>query len=144
MGSHQRASSVRGFQRLVVLSTVDTNVQSADLPEISFCDAHKKCTAVPCSITGAVCPVACEKGEYLLLFDTSAEESEDDVDEEGYSETPLACVYKLLERRFNRDLLGQSETPQQDGDGRWTGGALQKNQRIYGEEAAIQGARHCR
>ncbi len=114
--SQQKAHSVRGFERIVVLDMA--KVSKVDLPHIKFCSAHNKLAASP-----AVCVMASGRGEYTLLMDTSSDDTDSD-DGEGYSQTPLALVYRIWQKTFERDL--QHETPQEDTEGMWRGGVVQR------------------
>jgi len=118
----QRAESVRGIARLVVMHSC--NVREAAQPEVWYCGQHMKCGATEAIKTGAVCPLVLSEGKYLLLWGAGVEEL-DDADIEGYSTTPLASAYDLLNREFAREMETSDDTPHTD-DAWWKGGVMEK------------------
>ena len=127
-GGIQYTTSVRGFARLVVLGSPNTKINEKNSPEFCWCAEHRKATAKPNAETGAVSLVSCDDGQYLVLCDATAVETQDiNHEDANYTESPLAAIYSLMEAKFNHDLLvNQSEPAQVDADGWWTGGALQR------------------
>ena len=122
----QQGTSMRNMGRLVVLDRMN-GVRVAETPELFFCEHHKRTSADDARMTGACVPVgAGAQGQYTLLWGTSVEETvESDVDDEGYEQTPLACVYSLLDKHFRHELGASDETPEND-DGMWMGGAMHR------------------
>jgi hypothetical protein len=103
----RRCSSIRGFERTVVLKYA--KVQRATAAELE---------------NGFVRPVLTQGGKYTTLF-YGLDEREDEGDGENYSTSPTATVRLLLQQLFDSRLQGSSETPQSDFEW-WTGGAMQK------------------
>ena len=103
----QAATSIRGFERLVVL---DRGIaREVSLPSIRFCEKHSRIDALPAKATGTCVPLVTENGHYMLLWGADAGDSDSDDD---VSETPRASVYALLEKHFSLGLDGTDETPQ--------------------------------
>ena len=103
----RRCSSIRGFERTVVLKYA--KVQRVTAAEIE---------------NGFVRPVLTQGGKYTTLF-YGLDEREEDGDGENYSTSPIATVRLLLQQLFDSRLQGSSETPQSEFEW-WTGGAMQK------------------
>ncbi|MBJ77123.1 MAG: hypothetical protein CMJ98_08925, partial [Planctomycetes bacterium] len=122
----QQGTSMRNLQRLVVLDS--TKVRVAETPERMFCENHRRSSAEDARISGACVPVGGgSRGAYTLLWGAAleAETVESGTDDEGYEQSPLACVYSLLDKHFQHELETSDETPQND-DGMWVGGAMQR------------------
>ena len=116
----QAATSIRGFERLVVL---DRGIaREVSLPSIRFCEKHSRIDALPAKATGTCVPLVTENGHYMLLWGADAGDSDSDDD---VSETPRASVYALLEKHFSLGLDGTDETPQ-NSDAMYPGGAMEK------------------
>ena len=123
VGSTQKGKSLRGFARLVVMA-MNNKVQQARSPKVYFCQKHQRVAATHASTTGAVCPLLCDDGNYLLLYGAGVDDFCQDCGE-GESETPLASIYLLLEEHFAREIQSTSEVSQTN-DGWWEGGPMQK------------------
>jgi hypothetical protein len=122
----QSGTSVRGFERLIVL---DGGIaQNAFVPSVRFCEKHSRIDALPARTTGACVPLVCENGHYALLWgaDVGNSDSEDDDDTSGMSETPRASVYGLLEKHFAMGLQSCTDETPRDCDAMYPGGAMQK------------------
>ena len=122
-GGKQRGHSLKGIARLVAMHAA--SVREATTPHVWVCEDHMKSGAASAVKQGAVVPLFVSKDQYLLLWGAGVEDSEDEAIVEGYSTTPLASAYMLLERHFARELDATSDTPQTE-DGWWRGGAMQK------------------
>ena len=118
IGGKQDATSVRGFERIVVLDRC--TIRHLEVPNLTFCEHHRKVSAEPANDTGCVVPIVLGGGAYKLLWNAIATEpeiSESDCDDivEDYTATPLAAVYNLLEKKFNSEI--DNEVP--DDEGTW-------------------------
>ena len=103
----RRCSSIRGFERTVVLKYA--KVQRVTTAEIEH---------------GLVRPVLTQGGKYTTLF-YGLDEREEEGDDDNYSTSPTATARLLLQQLFDSRLQGSSETPQND-FAWWTGGAMHK------------------
>ena len=112
VGFTQPAKPVTGVRRLAVLDLCP-QVKMAGMPHIWRCGERQLCGAAHAGITGDVVPISAGSHKYVLLWGAGTdEESISDPGDDGYSETPLASVYRLLSAHFEREL--HASNPQRD------------------------------
>ena len=144
VGYTQQGTPMKGIQRLIVLDRCPS-VTIADIPQVWSCGERKVRGATHSGITGCVVPLVTGPNRYVLLWGAGSEdEGSSGTDDEGYSETPLASAYRLLDKQFQRELSFQGGGAPHAGTDEWlTGGVMQKlagsmNRRC---EAAVRAAR---
>ena len=115
-GFLQKGKSLTGFQRLVVLDRAC--IQDAQIPSVVFCEKRRKTDALHAVVSNACCPLVIGSGRFLLLWGAGASMKDDEA-EEFYSETPLAAVYRILNKTFESGLRASDEQGAAELPGGW-------------------------
>ena len=104
----QRATVVRGVERLLTQSDRNCFLRHVDVPCVWLCPEHGCLNAEDARKSGACVAVSTGvRDAFLLLWgagdDESDTEGSQDEDSTGYQTAPLACVYQLLEQHLAID-----------------------------------------
>jgi len=107
----------------------DQIVTDVSTPVVWRCGHYKKRGAAKAANTASICPLVTRgDGNLLLLWGVDVDGDPTDTaltDDDGYSETPLAAAYALLEKVFKRDLDSIKEQHSDYcEDAWWRGGAM--------------------
>ena len=119
----QRATVVRGVERLLIQSDRNCFLRHVDVPCVWLCPEHACLNAEDARRSGACVAVSTGvRDAFLLLWgagdDDSDTEGSQDEDSTGYETAPLASVYKILEQYLAIDNSSQGDDAWFAGDNR--------------------------